>query len=274
MTAASVDRRGTGTYAAFCSSKSSPVAPELRARSNRAAGDRFAGLERGSALGSLRGSENMESTGHSQQATGTTIGHRHICAFFNTVDEQHRVLRPFIKDGFDRGDKAYHYVDPGRQEEHLSWLADAGINVQETMATGQLEVWPWQDSTLRGGRFDLDTWLESFEQVLQSGPAAGYAQTSFLGHMEWALLDLPGVGDLIEYETRVNYVIPKYDGPVICTYDLTKFSASVVMDALRTHPFVIIGGLLQENPFFVSPDQLLLEIRERRPVRQSARTAQ
>ena len=62
-----------------------------------------------------------------------------------------------------------------------------------------------------------------------------------------------------------NYVIPKYDGPVICTYDLTKFGASVVMDALRTHPFVIIGGLLQENPFFVSPDQLLLEIRERRP---------
>jgi hypothetical protein len=26
---------------------------------------------------------------------------------------------------------------------------------------------------------------------------------------------------------------------------------------------VIIGGLLQENPFFVPPDQLLLEIRER-----------
>ena len=200
----------------------------------------------------------MQSTRHSPQATGTTFGPQsHICAFFNSVDEQHRVLRPFIKDGFDRGDKAYHYVDPERREEHLSWLADTGIDVQEGMATGQLEVWPWQDSPLRGGRFDLDTWLASFEQVLQSGPAAGYAQTTFLGHMEWALLDLPGVGDLMEYETRVNYVIPKYDGPVICTYDLTKFAASVVMDALRTHPFVIIGGLLQENPFFVPPDQLL-----------------
>jgi hypothetical protein len=27
---------------------------------------------------------------------------------------------------------------------------------------------------------------------------------------------------------------------------------------------VIIGEVLQENPFFVPPDQLLLEIRERR----------
>ena len=89
--------------------------------------------------------------------------------------------------------------------------------------------------------------------------------------MEWALVDLPGLEDLIEFETRVNYVVPKYDDAVICAYDLSKFSASVVMDALRTHPVVIIGGLLQENPFFVSPDQFLLEIRERRSARKSAR---
>jgi hypothetical protein len=45
------------------------------------------------------------------------------------------------------------------------------------------------------------------------------------------------------------------------------------MDALRTHPIVIIGGLLQENPFYVSPDQLLSEIRERRSARKTASTA-
>ena len=54
------------------------------------------------------------------------------------------------------------------------------------------------------------------------------------------------------------------DDPVICTYDLSKFGASVVMDIMRTHPVVIIGEVLQENPFFVPPDQFLLEIRERR----------
>jgi hypothetical protein len=216
----------------------------------------------------------MEGTGQYLQFSESAFGqHRHICAFFNSIDEQHRVLRPFIKDGLDRGDKAYHLVDPERREEHLRRLAEAGINVQEAMDTGQLEVRPWQDGPLRGGRFDQDTWLASFEQVLQSGPAAGYAQTRFLAHMEWALVDLPGTDDLIEFETRVNYVVPKYEDAVICAYDLTKFGASVVMDALRTHPVVIIGGLLQENPFFVSPDQLLLEIRERRSARKSASTA-
>jgi hypothetical protein len=29
------------------------------------------------------------------------------------------------------------------------------------------------------------------------------------------------------------------------------------MDIMRTHPMVIIGAVVQENPFFVPPDQLL-----------------
>ncbi len=36
------------------------------------------------------------------------------------------------------------------------------------------------------------------------------------------------------------------------------------MDIMRTHPMVIIGGLLQENPFFVPPDEMLAELRRRR----------
>jgi hypothetical protein len=35
------------------------------------------------------------------------------------------------------------------------------------------------------------------------------------------------------------------------------------MDVVRTHPLVIVGGLLQENPFFVPPDQFLRELRDR-----------
>jgi len=36
------------------------------------------------------------------------------------------------------------------------------------------------------------------------------------------------------------------------------------MDIMRTHPLVIIGGLLRENPFFVPPEQFLDEMRGRR----------
>jgi hypothetical protein len=32
---------------------------------------------------------------------------------------------------------------------------------------------------------------------------------------------------------------------------------------MRTHPMIIIGGILQENPFFVPPDEFLRELRAR-----------
>jgi MEDS: MEthanogen/methylotroph, DcmR Sensory domain len=215
----------------------------------------------------------METNDHSVQFAGGTLGrHRHICAFFNSLDEQHRVLRSFIQDGFDRGEKALHFVDPTLREEHLKRLAEAGIDVKRAMSSGQLEVLQWQDAQLRGGRFDQDAMLALIEEVLQAGAAAGYPLTRFLAHMEWAL-DKSAIDNLVEFETRVNYVSPKYDDPLICAYDLSKFSSTVVMDIMRTHPVVIIGGVLQENPFFVPPDQFLLEIRERRSARTSARTA-
>src|SRR5262245_8326944 len=133
-----------------------------------------------------------------QFAGGTLTRHRHICAFFNSTDEQRRVLRSFITDGFECGDKAFHLVNPERRDDHLRWLTETGVNVSRAVDAGQLEVRPWHDGPLRGERFDQDSWLLRFEDVLQSGPAAGYAQIRFLADMEWALAALPGVGDLIE----------------------------------------------------------------------------
>src|SRR6266853_256769 len=194
----------------------------------------------------------------------TLGGHRHVCAFFNSLDEQYRVLRPFIKDGVDRAERALHIVDPELRDEHLKRLGEAVIDVERSMASGQLEVRLWQDVYLREDRFDQDAMLALIEEQLQSGAAAGSRRIRLMTHMEWSLLDKPGVDDLLEYEARLNYVLPRYDDPVICTYDLLTVSSSVAMDIMRTHPAVIIGGVLQENPFFVPPDQFLLEIRERR----------
>ena len=209
---------------------------------------------------------------HSSQLAGADLGgHNHVCAFFNTMDEEHRVLRSFFKDGFDHGEKAIHIVESANREEYLKGLTEAGINVQEVMETGRLEVLPWTDMYVRDHRFDQDAMLASVESLIQSGAAAGYARTQLVGHhMDWLFLDKPAVNNLLEYEARLNGVLSKYDDPVICNYDLAKFGAGVAMDIMRTHPLAIIGGLLRENPFFVPPDQFLEEMRERRAQKKEA----
>ena len=139
---------------------------------------------------------------------------RHVCAFFHTKDEEYRVLLPFIKEGFEQGDKAFHIVDPLHRSEHLRQLKDAGIDVPAAEERNQLEVRRWEDAYLRDGRFDQKRMLALIEEVLQNGKAQGFPLTRLVANMEWALEDRPGVHDIVEYETRLNYILPKYDDAV------------------------------------------------------------
>ena len=47
----------------------------------------------------------------------------HVCAFFNSIEMEHRVLDSFGEDGDDRGEMATHIVDPEKRQEHL-WLGE------------------------------------------------------------------------------------------------------------------------------------------------------
>jgi hypothetical protein len=188
----------------------------------------------------------------------------HACAFFHTDDQFYKVMLPFIRDGFTAGDRAVHIVDPAKREQHLKTLAAAGIDAQASQGTRQLEVRRWEEAYLREGHFDQDAMLALIQEVLEEGRRQKFPMTRLVANMEWALEDRPGVGDIVEYESRLNYVLPKYDDTVVCTYDLAKFSATAVMDILRTHPMVIVGEVMQENPFYVPPDVLLPELAARR----------
>ena len=214
----------------------------------------------------------MPTNSGSLRCAGASIGaHRHICAFFNGLDEEYRVLGSFYKDGFDRGEKATHIVEAGNREEYLRRLGETGIDVKGMMQTGQLEVLPWTDMYVRDHRFDQDAMLASVEELIQSGAGAGYARTRLVGHhMDWLFGDEPAVKNLVEYEARLNGLLSKYDDPVVCNYDASKFGASVALDIMRTHPLVIIGGILRENPFFVPPEQYLDEMRARQPAHASS----
>jgi hypothetical protein len=189
---------------------------------------------------------------------------RHVCAFFNSMDEEYRVLLPFIKDGLDGGDKAVHVVDPARHDQHLHCLASAGIDTADAQSKGQLEIHTSTATYLRDGRFDQDRMLEAFERMASGSSANPYPLSRIICQMEWASEHHDCIDDLVEFEARINDVWQRHDDAVICVYDLAKFSGDTVIDIMRTHPMVIIGGILQQNPFFVPPQEFLHELRRRR----------
>ena len=84
-----------------------------------------------------------------------------------------------------------------------------------------------------------------------------------IAHAETAVDDWKSGNEWVEYEMRLNDVLPNYDDPVICTYDVNLLTGPLAVDILRTHPVAIVGGVLIENSFFSRPEDFLREVRSR-----------
>jgi hypothetical protein len=110
--------------------------------------------------------------------------YRHVCVLYRNLDEEFRVLRPFITEGFRRGDKAFHIIDTQHRPEHLRRLRDElGIDVTASEQSGQLEVRGWEEAHLRPGWFDPHAMLALVEEVLSDTKRRGFRFTRWVATM-------------------------------------------------------------------------------------------
>ena len=188
--------------------------------------------------------------------------HRHhLCAFFHDKNEEFRTLLPFVVEGLAAGEKAIHVIHPRNGEEHRRRLARAGIDVEAAEQSGQLDIVAGPGGYVAGVIFDQVEALKIIDRLLTDAHKNGFRQTRFIGFMDWAV-EIRGE-DLVAFEALVNPILEKHDDVVICAYDLSRFKGADVIDVMRTHPSALIGGVVQQNPFYIPPEQMLEELRAR-----------
>ena len=191
---------------------------------------------------------------------GAPLDHyRHICAFFNSCDEKHRILDPFVLDGLQRGEKISLIVDPAMRSENVRYFRQLGLDMPRLLGLGEFQLRTWPETHLKDGQFNPDAMLMLAGEIMSTNRSTRMRMISDMG---WAV-DQKDSTDLIEYEARANTLIAEHRHIVICVYDTAKFGGDVVINVLRTHPMVLIGGVVQMNPFFVPPEQFLDELRQR-----------
>jgi hypothetical protein len=126
-----------------------------------------------------------------------------------------------------------------------------------------LELQTNVEAYVREGRFDQDRMLDVFEQLASGNDKREFPLSRIICQMDWAAGNRSMIDNLVEFESRVNNVWCNHEHAVICVYDLARFGSDTVIDIMRTHPMVLVGGILQSNPFYVPPEEFLLELRQR-----------
>lgn len=181
----------------------------------------------------------------------------HLCIFFRGSSGLEEIVLPFLAEGIRADDKCLCVLQSWVSADVLSGLAPQ-VDVGTSVADGQLEVISPAEAYLRSGQFStedmLDFWAEEAAATRSSG---NFSLTRAAGEMP-SVLDQPaGRAEFFRYESRLNDVIPNHPQVILCLYDLERFGAEVLMDALRTHPMVIVDGMVHGNPYYVEPGKFL-----------------
>jgi MEDS: MEthanogen/methylotroph, DcmR Sensory domain len=179
----------------------------------------------------------------------------HVCAFYRGNDDRDRLLSGYLGAGLTAGDKCICIVDSLHTQKRLKM--SAGARGGTGLPGGQLDIHPPESTYLAGGRFTASDMLTFWTEAILRAGIEGYSFCRLVGEMTWALRDAPGVEHLVSYESELNRVTSSYPVVVLCLYDLDRFSGEVVVNIVKTHPQVLIQGILVENPYFLGPDEYL-----------------
>ncbi|HVD97737.1 MAG TPA: MEDS domain-containing protein [Cytophagaceae bacterium] len=188
----------------------------------------------------------------------------HICGFFDSEDERYDVILPYLKEGLENNEEALTILESTSYSNHCDRLSKAGISVDEKLATSQLKVLSADETYLKGGSFAADKMYNMVEQALIDAHTAGYNSIRACGDMTWALRNVEGTDELIEYEARLNELTPKHSCSLICMFDINRFSGRAIADILATHPYVILNGKIHKNVHYIEPHEYLPSLIRRR----------
>jgi CheY-like chemotaxis protein len=168
----------------------------------------------------------------------------HIGAFFHSTAERDRVLAPFTREGLSRGDRIVHIIDAAKGDDHRHAHPHPEISLVAA-----------DDVFFRDHQFDGQTMIEGILELLRGSQRP--ALTRLIGFAR------PNDPRIIEYEARLNDLLRAFESVVICAYELSMFDSEVIVDAFRAHPAVLINEEFHKNPFYVPPELLIRELRQR-----------
>ena len=182
----------------------------------------------------------------------------HICGLYETEAERDDIIMGFLHEGDTKDDLQIYFPSERTidnfKEEYGNRYPACRDHVHNP---NQFSVNDYRTFYFPDGKFSPLRMLKGHDEYFAESQKNGKRNIRATAEMVWALQSIPGVEHLMAYESRLNYFFPGKPWISICLYNITKFSGSMIVNVLRTHPYTISGGVITQNPYFMNPDEWL-----------------
>jgi hypothetical protein len=182
----------------------------------------------------------------------------HICGLYETDAERDEIIMGFLHEGDLQHDNQLYCPAERTKEDFISKYGNLypeckdHVHDPAVFSINSAEELYYPDGTF--SPISMDKGLNAYFTESQKKGKKNIRATA---EMVWALQAIPGIEHLMAYESRLNYFIPGKPWISVCLYNITKFSGSMIINVLRTHPYTISGGVITQNPYFQNPDEWL-----------------
>ena len=179
----------------------------------------------------------------------------HIAYFWDTP-QQFKNAVGFLEEGL-RGDD--HCVVFGHDEANelvLQTLRERGKNIDKLISANRLSV--------LGAETSGDATLQKIGKTFQRAIDQGAPLIRLLGNIGWHQPKWPNESDILAFEAQVTTAARSFPCVILCMYDVNALPGKVIMrGGIETHPIIIRGNVVRENPFYVTMEKFLKELEEK-----------
>jgi DNA-binding CsgD family transcriptional regulator len=180
----------------------------------------------------------------------------HVCALYSGPAERDSLLFPFLREGLREGDKCLCLLDDAEPASVRDRVASRQ-NCYSRRESEQLEVDRASDVYRRSGRFSVEQMRSFLSGRLTQAAESQFPLLRAVGEMSWVLPQPEAAEDFFIYESAVNQIIEDKAAVFMCLYDLQRCGVSTLVDVLKTHPKVLLDGMVLENPTYLTPTEYL-----------------
>lgn len=186
----------------------------------------------------------------------------HVCVLYSGWRERDSILASYLRRGIDAGDRCVCLLaDP---DPVIPSDIAASVDVRSTVASHHLDMFRSTDTSVRPGCFDLVDLIGLWEAV--GAEATGddrHSRVQFIGDMS-CIRDVPGTAELALFECELTKLLSRHPHFIVCLYDLDRFGGAFLVDLIRMHAQVLVGGVVVENPHYLTPGYFMAETRSAR----------
>ncbi len=174
----------------------------------------------------------------------------HACSFYQDDRQQWSVALPLLRSSLESGARCLVICGWAHVPHVEKLIAAEGLHVRPLTVAAP-------EQTLQRGTFSLEQALCFWQEQSHAAMAEGYTGLCAVIEMSWVLRDPAALASLAEYEARLNEHFTRLAISTLCQYDRRLFSEAHLLDVLRTHPIVYVGGEPRENPYYLPRDVFL-----------------